>query len=238
MTVQPARVANPAASGRVRLQQRARALRVRGARRQQEDRPPQVQLLHVRVRLGAGATRGGRPLPAQHRAYLSSGDGSKSHRPERHRHRMGPPIRGRHSTLSTATGQLHPSSVSAFIATYPNRLYLDWFIRINCIRIGLSEPIVSGSVYPDQSIRIGLSGSIVSGSIGSFLLSLSQARMDPDRFIRIVYIRISLSQSIESGSVYPDRLNPNRSIRIDCILIGLSESPVSRSVYPNRLYPD
>lgn len=68
-------VANPDTSRRVRLLVGPGAAALRGAWRCQEGRASQVQLLHVRIRSGAGATREFLDLRGAHLAHLSASHG-------------------------------------------------------------------------------------------------------------------------------------------------------------------
>jgi hypothetical protein len=103
--LQPADLADKDPRGRVRLLVGAGATAVRGARHHEEGRPPEVQLLHVRVRPGTGAPGDAAELRAPHIADLPPGERRTPHRRERHRHRLGQTQRGRHLTLGSAGGK-------------------------------------------------------------------------------------------------------------------------------------
>lgn len=102
---QPADVTDPHPGGRVRLQQHSGAVPPRGERGRAQGRPPQLQLLHVRVRPGAGAARRAPRVRPERHADLSAGQRRPPDRRAGHGHRLGAPQRGRHPPFRSAGGQ-------------------------------------------------------------------------------------------------------------------------------------
>lgn len=105
LTFQSADIPDQDQSGRIWFLQRPRGIAVRRTRRRSQDRPPQVQLLHVRVRSRArpaGQVAGVRPA---HFAHLPARLWRPPHRGERHRYGLGQTKRGRFVTYRSARGE-------------------------------------------------------------------------------------------------------------------------------------